>query len=125
MTIPDQIGSYAFTSTTGDLSPTKPKLQNITRDGVPGIAYRICPNHGEERTLTTVAFVSTDVEADALISDYTALMATVTTIVWRDMTYSNFFVTDVTVTDRKLVFTPGGYAWRVSATWKVISNANS
>lgn len=114
----DSIGAYGFITLEGDLSPPTTKLQDISRDGVEGFAYRAMPAKSRETMLTGVAIAASAAAADSLMSGYASLVGTTQSVLLRSITYSVFIV-DVEDFDRRVVYGTTGFVWRVESRWTV------
>lgn len=71
------IGGYTFASFSGEMCPGNGvTIEEITRPGVSGVAYRQVGSKGEASKVSTVADVSSAALAAALITAYRALQGT-------------------------------------------------
>ena len=97
----DAIGAQNFDRLEGDLSAQGMQVEEITRPGVRGRAFRELEKRGEPVTLSGIVCVSSQALADALLDSYKAYQGTVKSVTKTGITRTNFLVLNVEVTERK------------------------
>jgi hypothetical protein len=121
----DAIGSESFLTMEGAMpQPQALEVEELTRPGVRGRAFRQVEYRGEPWPVHTEADVTSAAAASTLISTYKAMQGTIVTVIYRDRTYSNYLVLDVTAGDvRVMALAVGGLSgggYLVSADWTLV-----
>ncbi len=91
----DSIGGNTFIRLSGPLDPQGITVQEITRPGADGNAYRKMGSRGEVTTLDGLTDCLGFNAANSLVVSCKALQGTTTTIVRDGLSYSNMFVLKV------------------------------
>jgi len=119
----DQIGAYYFHKLSRRVSPAATEVEDVTRRAVSGIAVRSLGTRGDEFELTGSTDVADTTAVAALYLGYKALQGTLVAIVIDGVTFSNYLVIGVEITDWNLVATPvggiNGGAYVVESQWKM------
>lgn len=116
----DSIGSFSFIRLSGEIPVQRPVLKDISRDGVPGVAYRILPSKAREgilQGLAEYAYGTTGIAAN-----YASYVGTLQTIVIGGVdTFANYLILDVDVPDPpKLAYSSQGvFVYLVNSTWHI------
>ncbi|QDU61231.1 hypothetical protein Pan216_20850 [Planctomycetes bacterium Pan216] len=121
----DMIGSFSFIALEGDVDGLGgAEVEDVSRSGVDGNAYRETGSKSEESELRGETDVASAAAADALIDSYRALEGTVVSIRLRQITRSNYLVIKARVTERfQSANTSGGVTgglWTVRSVWRVV-----
>jgi hypothetical protein len=105
----DSIGGITLISlTNGDLDPAGTTVEDITRPGLDGVAYRQLGSRGEVTQLTAIVDCLGSSAADAMLSSLKGLQGTIVSIVMRGLTYNNFLVVNFMPVSRHIVGSPVG-----------------
>ena len=104
----DAIGAEQFIRLDGDLDAVKPMLQEVSRPGVAGRAFRQLGNKSEIVQLRSIVDVASDAAAALAIATYTAMIGTVVTVVKANVANTNWLVLNVRVLGRYRVTTTAG-----------------
>lgn len=119
----DQIGSLQFIRLSGELDPPGVTLEERTRAGADGVAYKQMGSRGRETTLESVADAATVAAANALVDTYKSYQSTVRTITQRGESRTNYLILAVDAIAILVGETPvGGTAQGpviVRALWRV------
>jgi len=127
-----QIGSQYFVELLGDLEPQGKTLEEITRAGVDGVAFRELGDRGQKSQLLGAAIVETSAAAKTLLSTYKGMIGSTVSIIQAEQTSTNYLILDVGDFVRKQIATPVGGnfsdgtaianespCWLVSSRWEV------
>lgn len=123
----DQISTEPFISLEGDLDPDGLMVEEITRPGVAGVAFRELAKRGSPSRLVGTVAVASSTVADLLMTTYKSFQGTLVSITLREVVRTNYIVLDVRILDRFEVATPvggpvsglGPTAWMVVSEWTV------
>ncbi|HET6325801.1 MAG TPA: hypothetical protein VFG04_14080 [Planctomycetaceae bacterium] len=117
----DAIGDFLFVSLHGKVGVSKTVLEDISRKGVEGSAWRIDPPKGKTCVLNGEAIFPENTEAIAAEGAYAELIGTLQTIAIGGIgDYTGMMIEDVEVSELpKLIFTSLGWEFRVLSTWWV------
>ena len=104
------IGGESVLRMIGQIEPGSGEmLQNITRPGVDGTAYRKVGKRGAPFQITTVVDLGSDAAVKAAVSTYKGLQGTLVTLVTENSgTYTNVAVLAVREVGTRMVLTPVG-----------------
>jgi hypothetical protein len=105
----------------GDLDPAGITVEDITRPGLDGVAYRQLGTRGETTQLTAIVDCLGPSGADAMLSAMKGLQGTIVTIIMRGMTYNNFLVVNFTPISRHACIGLGGVT---DGNWLVMGKFN-
>jgi hypothetical protein len=118
----DAIGSFTFTTLTGEIPVSKGQNKDISWDGAQGIAYRVMPAKSNIGILESLAFWPNDLgQAASAAEQHASYINTLQEITIGGLgTFTGMFIIDVITPIPKLVYSSTGlWLWRTPATWKV------
>lgn len=105
----DQIGAEVFLTLEGSMpQPQATELEEITRPGVRGRAFRQQEQRGAIWRVRTVVDLLGSAAAVSKVSDYKAMVGTVVTVKYRGENFATYMVIDVMADDIRVVTTPVG-----------------
>lgn len=104
----DSIGWQTFIRLDGDLDAVKPMLQEVSRPGVAGRAFRQVGNKSEFVQLRSIVDVASDAAAALSISTYTSMIGSIVAVVKCGVASTDWLVCNVRQLERKRVTTTSG-----------------
>lgn len=113
------IGIYSFITLEGELDPPQPRLQDITRPGVDGTAYKLMGTRSNPTQLLSYTTAANAAAAGALLTAYAGLTGSLVTIVHHGVTYPNMLVISVQPVFRAFAHFGGSSGWIVRAAFTV------
>jgi hypothetical protein len=105
----DQIGSQVFFKLEGGIVGPSVTLQDVTRVGVNGVAFRQTGSRGKPFTLRGVIDVANVGVAEAVRATYESLIGSIVSITKSGVTWAEYIVLDVTIENpQPLISAVGG-----------------